>query len=349
MSLPVFPSLPLRDPSIGAKARSIMDNKTKPLGSLGRLEDLAVRLASIQGREFPEVSRRALAVFAADHGLAAEGVSAYPAAVTWQMVRNFSEGGAAVNVLCRQLKINMLVTDVGVLESTASLPGVVQRRVAPGTDNCSTGFAMSTEQAKAALEAGMASVDALRAAGGLDLLALGEMGIGNSSAAVLLIAGICGLDPAAIAGRGTGLDDAGLARKQEILRRVWQIHGACREPFELLCRVGGFEIAAIAGAAIRAGSLGIPVLLDGLICTAAGLLAAKLCPGLEDFMIVAHRSAEMAQAHALEHLGLEPLLGLGMRLGEGSGAALAVGLCDAACALQREMASFESAGVSRQA
>ncbi len=319
---------------------------TKPPGALGRLEELAVLLAGIQDRDLPQVERPHVLIAAADHGIAARGVSAFPAAVTAQMCLNFCAGGAAVNVLARQAGASVEVLDVGVAATLPPLPGLIDAKIAHGTADFTLGPAMSHAQLTAALTAGAARASAAADAG-CDLLVLGEMGIGNTTAAAALLAAATGRAATACCGRGTGIDDAGLARKIAVvdtaLARHRQVLG---DPLMALAALGGFEIAALAGAAIRAAERRIPVVVDGFISTAAALSAVRLEPQVRPYLLFSHVGAEQAHRLALAHLQAEPLLDLGLRLGEGSGGVLAIHLLRAACRTLAEMATFSSAGIS---
>ncbi len=332
----------LADPRLEARVQQRIDGKTKPLGALGRLEALGLRLALIQGRDEPQLAQPQLVVFAADHGLAAQGVSAYPADVTAQMVRNMLDGGAAVSVLARQHGLALTVADCGVRSDTAPHPQLAAIKTAPGTADSSEGPAMTPAQCRDSLDRGA------QLAAGLpgNVLLLGEMGIGNTSAAALLMSRLTGLPLSRCTGRGTGLDDAGLARKQAVLQRVLERHAAAHEPLDALAAFGGFEIAAMAGAVLQAAHERRVIVVDGFITTAAVALAAALAPAVLQRCVFAHASAESGHAAWLERLGTPPLLDLGLRLGEGSGAALAWPLLKSAELLLAEMASFDSAGVS---
>jgi nicotinate-nucleotide--dimethylbenzimidazole phosphoribosyltransferase len=321
-----------------------LDNKTKPLGSLGRIESLAQRIALILGSETPELKAPQLVVFAGDHGLAARGVSAYPSDVTWQMVENFLAGGAAVSVLARQHGIGLTVVDCGVRHDFAPRPGLVINKIAPGTADALEGPAMSATQCEAALANGVALVRGLPG----NALLLGEMGIGNTSAASLLLARLAGLSVADCTGAGTGLDADAVQRKIGILRQVLARHPDARDPLAALAAFGGFEIATMVGAVLQAAAERRVIVVDGFIASAAVLVASALQPAVLQRCVFAHRSGERGHALMLAHLRAEPLLDLGLRLGEGSGAAMAWPLLMSACAILREMASFESAGVSRQ-
>jgi nicotinate-nucleotide--dimethylbenzimidazole phosphoribosyltransferase len=329
-------------------ARTRQDTLTKPPGSLGRLEAVAIRLAGITGRARPIINRKAIIVMAGDHGVVAEGVSAYPAAVTPQMVANFLHGGAAINVLARAANARVVVVDVGVATPVAGA-GLVARKVAPGTRNMAEGPALTRAEVLAAIEVGL-DVLAAQAAEGLDIIALGEMGIGNTTAASAITAALISLPPAAVTGRGTGVDDAALARKVAVVERALAINRPDpTNPLDVLAKVGGLEIAGLVGVTLGAAARRVPVIVDGFIAGAAALVAAELCPQVRDYLIAAHVSAEAGHRAILGHLGLNPLLDLDLRLGEGSGAALALPLVEAAARLLDEMATFTEAGVATPA
>ncbi len=346
----LIPNLPdIDDPTLRAALQHALDHKTKPLGALGALELLARRLGEIQGTERPRLQQPQLVVFAADHGLAARGVSAYPSDVTWQMVQNFLAGGAAANVLARQHGIALTVVDCGVAREVAPHPcndplgpHLLLRKLGPGTADASRQPAMSLAQCQAAITQGRALVQQLPG----NALLLGEMGIGNTSAASLLLARLAGRDIADCTGSGTGLDAAAVERKIAVLREVLQRHAEVQEPLQVLAAMGGFEIATMVGAVLQAALERRVVLVDGFITTAAVLVAHALQPRVLQRCVFAHRSGERGHAAMLGHLGVSPLLDMGLRLGEGSGAALAWPLLVSACRLLEEMASFESAGVS---
>ncbi len=335
------------DQELTAKAQYIIDNKTKPPGSLGKLETVAVRLCGMQGSLTPSTAVKRMLVFAGDHGLVEEGVSAFPQEVTLQMMHNFVSGGAAINVLCRQFGIDLHLVDMGVKGDVSDLSSVQQRKVRRGTRNAALTSAMTEEETAAALDGGKAAFLETRASGSCQVLGLGEMGIGNTSSASLITAAVTGTPVASIVGRGTGVDDRQLAHKREVLEKVYAFHhlDTC-SAWEVLQRVGGFEIAGMAGAAMAAAAEGVCVVLDGVISTAAGLIAAGLLPGIEQYFIISHQSVEHAQHHAARHLGLEPLIDLNLRLGEGSGAAIAINLVETSCRIFNEMASFDDAKVS---
>jgi nicotinate-nucleotide--dimethylbenzimidazole phosphoribosyltransferase len=318
-------------------AKRAYDAKTKPRGSLGRLEELGCRLAAIRGF-VPRTLDAVIVVAAADHGVAREGVSAYPQEVTAQMVANFAAGGAAVNVLARQAGARLIVVDAGIAAAFEH-ESVLSMRLGAGTANLAEGPAMTAEQVRRGLEAGAVVADELR---DVDVVALGDMGIGNTTSASALTAALLGVDAERVCGRGTGLDDAGVARKVETVRRALNVNSA-EDP---LTALGGFEIVFLAGLALGCAANGTAVLLDGFITSAAALAAARIDPAVVDVLIASHRSPEPGHALVLEALGLEPLLDLELRLGEGSGAALALPLLRASVAILEEMATFDDAGVT---
>ncbi|SDZ32472.1 nicotinate-nucleotide-dimethylbenzimidazole phosphoribosyltransferase [Variovorax sp. YR266] len=334
----------ITDAPLAARLHSAIDNKTKPLGALGRLEALALRIGSILGTENPELEAPQMLVCAGDHGLAARGVSAFPSDVTWQMVENFLAGGAAVSVLARQHGLALTVVDCGVRRDFQPRPGLVSRRIAEGTADASTGPAMTAAQCAQAIVNGREVVRALPG----NALLLGEMGIGNSSSAALLLSRLGGLGIDVCIGVGTGLDAAGLARKREVLRQVLALHASATAPLDALAAFGGFEIATLVGAVLQAAEERRVIVVDGFIASAAVLVAQALQPCVVQRCVAAHCSAEPGHLLLLERLGLDPLLNLELRLGEGSGGALAWPLLESACRILREMASFESAGVSRK-
>lgn len=332
-----------------AAARARHDRLTKPPGSLGRLEDIGVQLAGIAGAcPPPPPSPAAVAVFAADHGVVAEGVTAWPVEVTAQMVANFAAGGAAVNVLARGAGARVLVVDVGV---ATPLPvpaeGVLVRRIRAGTANLAVEPAMTGTECAAALDVG-AAVAAALVADGARALVTGEMGIGNTTAAAALISAWTGRSPAEITGRGAGVDDAGLARKVAVIERALVLHAGARAAGAqaTLAALGGLEIAALAGFCVGGAAAGVPVVVDGVIADAALLAAERMVPGTAARCLAGHRSAEPGATAALGALGLQPILDLGLRLGEGSGACLALPLVVAAAAVLAEMATFGSGAVS---
>jgi nicotinate-nucleotide--dimethylbenzimidazole phosphoribosyltransferase len=326
------------------EAQRHLDALTKPPGSLGRLEELAVRLVALTGRA-PRVAAPVIFTFAADHGVVAEGVSAYPQSVTAQMVENFLRGGAAVNVLARQAGARVVVADLGVATPLGAPAGLVVRRIAAGTANMAVGPAMTREQALDAIAAGSTLAEEAIATGA-DLLGTGEMGIGNTTAASAITAAITGAPADLVTGRGTGVDEAGHARKVAVVRRALEVNTPdAGDGLDVLAKVGGFEIAGLIGVILAGAAHRVPVALDGFIAGAAALVAVTLAPDARHALFASHRSAEPGHALALRHLGLEPYLALDMRLGEGTGAALFVPLARAAASIYTEMATFKSAGV----
>ena len=340
----------LTDTALAARLQHLIDYKTKPLGALGQLENLALRIGQVLGQEAPRLEQPQMVVFAGDHGLAARGVSAFPSDVTWQMVENFLAGGAAVSVLARQHGLALTVVDCGVARdiapraSTPGQPRLLLRKVAPGTQDASSGPAMSAEQCAQALENGRALVRELPG----NALLLGEMGIGNTSVASLLLARLCGISLDDCTGAGTGLDAAGIARKRAVLAQALEANAHAVEPLAALAALGGFEVATMTGAVLQAAQERRVIVVDGFITSAAVLVAARLQPAVLQRCIFAHSSGEPGHAHMLAQLQARPLLDLGLRLGEGSGAALAWPLLQSACAILHEMASFEAAGVSER-
>ena len=333
----------LQQPELASQLQRVLDNKTKPVGSLGRIEALAQRIGLILGSAQPQLRDPQMLVCAADHGLAARGVSAYPSDVTWQMVENFLAGGAAVSVLARQHGIGLTVVDCGVNHDFEPRDGLLIRKIAHGTADALAGPAMSAAQCEQAIQNGRDVVSDLPG----NALLLGEMGIGNTSAASMLLARLGGLAVADVTGAGTGLDADAVLRKIDVLRQVMALHAEARAPLEALAAFGGFEIATLVGAVQQAAAERRVIVVDGFIASAAVLVAATMQPAVLQRCVFAHRSGERGHALMLAHLKAEPLLDMGLRLGEGSGAALAWPLLVSACALLREMASFEGAGVSR--
>ncbi|WP_300460106.1 nicotinate-nucleotide--dimethylbenzimidazole phosphoribosyltransferase [Desulfobacula sp.] len=331
-----------------AGATAKIDEKTKPLGALGRIEDLAVRMSLIQNTLHPEIRQKNLFVFAGDHGITEEGVSAYPSEVTAQMVDNFLNGGAAINVLCRHHDIDMKIVDMGVKQKFLPHPELIIKKVAYGTRNFAIEDAMTHQQMILALENGMTTFLDTYASKPVDILGVGEMGIGNTTSAAAIISAITGITPAQATGRGTGVDDKGLAHKTEVIERVLAFHTL--DPsngFEILQKIGGFEIAGIAGAVLAAASTKTAIVLDGVISTAAGLVAYTINPDIQGYLISGHKSVERAQDAALTHMNLVPLVDLNLRLGEGTGAAMAIDMAVAACKVMTQMASFDEAKIAR--
>jgi nicotinate-nucleotide--dimethylbenzimidazole phosphoribosyltransferase len=331
------------DPRSGLAARERLDGLTKPPGSLGRLEELVVRLAVIAGAARPRLDAPAIFTLAADHGVVAEGVSPYPQTVTAQMVENFCRGGAAVNALAAHAGARVVIADLGVAGDVPPHPALLVRKVARATDNLARGPAMTVSQAREAIATGAALVEATAPDG----VGTGEMGIGNTTAASALTAALTGVDPEAVTGPGTGLDEAGRRHKVEVVRRALLANRPDpRDPLGTLAALGGFEIAGLVGVILAGAAARRPVVLDGFIATVAALVAVRLQPAMGAYLIAAHRSAEPGHRVLLETLGLDPLLDLGMRLGEGTGAALGIALLRAALACYDGMATFKEAGVS---
>lgn len=328
-----------------AAARARQAALTKPAGSLGVLEDLAVTLAALQATERPRAANAPIILFAGDHGVTAQGISAYPSAVTVEMLKNFASGGAAVAVLARELGVPLTVVDAGTL-ARDPLPGIVTDKPRRGTHDFTVEPAMTGDELAFAFAAGRRAV---ARAGPADLVLFGEMGIGNTTSAAAVAAALLGKRPAEVAGAGTGLDAAGIARKAAVIEAGLARHGldtATADPLRVLASVGGLEIAALAGAILAAAQAGIPVLVDGFIVTVAALAATRVNPSAVPWLVYAHRSAERGHATVLDALGARPVLDLDLRLGEGSGAATALAVLRLACALHNDMATFEEAAVS---
>ncbi len=335
------------DEAAMAAARQRQTRLTKPPGSLARLEDVAVWMAGVRADPLPVMRSPVIVVAAADHGVVAQGVSAYPQEVTAQMLANFLSGGAAICVLARRAGARLTLVDAGIAgQPPSGAAGYFDRRGGPGTNDMTLGPAMTRQQAEYLLEAGIAQMET-ELLQGADALVPGEMGIGNTTAATAMTAALLRLDPRAVVGPGTGLDEAGRAHKAEVIARALDLNTPDPDDaLDVLAKVGGFEIAFLAGAMLGAAAARLPIVLDGFITGAAALVAARLSPVARDYMIASHRSAEPGAARQLEALRLAPLLDLNLRLGEGSGGALALPIIAAALALHAEMATFEDAGVS---
>ena len=343
-----FPTIPPLNSESAARAAAHQLQLTKPAGSLGELESLSIQLAAIYGIDQPRPDHKAVIVMAGDHGIARSGVSAFPSEVTPQMILNFLNGGAAINVLSRLVNARVTVVDVGVAVDLPALPGLIQRKVAYGTRNMLSESAMTRAEAEAALSAGIEVVTD-QVGQGINIVATGDMGIGNTTPSAAITAIYSGLPVKDVVGRGTGVDDAGLARKIEAIETALALHQPnAQDAMDVLCKVGGLEIAGIAGVVIGAAANRIPVVVDGFISTAAALIAARLVPEVQPYMIGAHQSVEIGHQALLKLLNLRPLLNLNLRLGEGTGAALAFHIVDAAAAILNEMATFASAGVSNK-
>ena len=329
-----------------SNAKKRQDVLTKPTGSLGRLEELSIQIAGIQAKSMPQIKQKAVIVMAADHGVAAQGTSAYPQEVTTQMVLNFLRGGAGINVISRQVGARVIIVDMGVAGKLEPNPGLVSRRIAAGTQDMSKGPAMSLSQATQALETGIEIVTG-EIKKGLDIVGTGDMGIGNTTASSAICAVMLGETIAKVTGRGTGLDDKQLQHKIAIINEALTLNKPdASKPMDVLAKVGGFEIGGLAGVMLGAASHRIPVVIDGFISGAAALVAVGLCPRVKDYLIAGHCSVEPAHKLLLKDLGLRPLLDLEMRLGEGTGAALAMSIAETSVRILAEMATFSEAGVS---
>jgi nicotinate-nucleotide--dimethylbenzimidazole phosphoribosyltransferase len=336
------------DPRLLAQAQARLDRLTKPIGSLGRLEELAAHYVMITGEMKPKVPRGTVFTFAADHGVTVEGVSAYPSAVTPQMVLNFLRGGAGVNVLARHAGIEVRVVDIGVAFDFEGIPGLIHKKVMPGTKNLLVESAMSPAQAEQALQVG---IELATEAGrqGIGLIGTGDMGIGNTTASSAIAAVMTHRPVSQVTGRGTGIDDASHARKIAVIQHALAIHRLdSTNAMDVLAKVGGLEIGGLAGLMLGAAAARIPVVLDGFIAGAAALIAVGLQPRCKDYLIASHRSVERGHQAILDHLGLKPLFDLDLRLGEGTGACLGMSLVFSAIKIFTEMATFDEAGVSER-
>jgi len=331
-----------------AEAQARQNLLTKPQGSLGRLEELSVQLAGIQGRAIPQIRHKAIITMAGDHGVVAEGIGNWPQEVTAQMVYNFLSGGAGINVIARQVGARIMVVDMGVATELEPNPRLLSRKIAPGTQNIARGQAMTREQAVTAVETGIEIVTA-EVARGLDIVGTGDMGIGNTTASSAIGAVMMGKPVAEVTGRGTGITDEQLKHKIEVIERALAVNKPDpKQPLEVLAKVGGFEVGGLVGVMLGAAAHRIPVVIDGFISGAAALIATALSPKLKDFLIAGHVSDETGHRLVLGHLGLKPLLDLGMRLGEGTGAALGIFLAETSARVLAEMATFTEAGVSQE-
>ena len=332
-----------------AAARARQDMLTKPQGSLGRLESLSIQLAGITGQARPRIEHKVVTVMAGDHGVVAEGVSAFPQEVTPQMVLNFLYGGAAINVLAKHVGARVVIVDMGVAAEMQAHPQLVSRRVAAGTANIARGPAMTHDQAEQSILSGAEVVEA-EIARGLDILATGDMGIGNTTPSAAIACAVTGRTPSEIVGRGTGVDNDGLKRKVQAVEDALRINRPNpNDGLELLSKVGGFEIGGLAGAILGAAAHRRPVVIDGFISTAAAIIAVTLAPQVREYLIAAHCSQELGHRLMMDWLGVAPLLDMHMRLGEGTGAALAMSVVEASCKILDEMATFGEAGVSEKA
>ncbi len=327
-------------------ARTRQADLTKPEGSLGRLEDLSIQLAGIQGKASPTMEKKAMFTLAGDHGVVKEGVGNWPQEVTAQMVQNFLHGGAAINVLCRVAGARIIFADLGVASDLPADPQLIVKKVGHGTGDICLGPAMTREQAVQAIEAGIELVNT-ESGSGLDIAGTGDMGIGNTTASSAVFAAFTGKTATEVTGRGTGLDDEQLAAKVGLVKKALDVNKPDgKDALDVLSKVGGFEIGGLAGVMLGAAAKRVPVVIDGFISGAAALVATRLAPQVKDYLIAAHTSAEAGHQSMLNSLGYDPLLDLGMRLGEGTGAALGIIICEAAARTLNEMATFAEAGVS---
>ena len=328
------------------QAQARLDNKTKPPGSLGRIEEFARRMTVIGGTNPPESLKKVIFTFAGDHGVTEEGISLYPREVTTQMVFNFLRGGAGVNVLARHTGAEVRVVDIGVDHDFAGCVGLIHKKVARATQNFTKGPAMSRDEMLAALRVGIELADQCRIEG-VGLVGTGEMGIGNTTPSSAIIAAISGKGVADVTHRGTGISDAALLNKIRVINEGLYLNQPdATDPLDVLTKVGGLEIAAIAGLVLGCAANSLPVVIDGFISTAGALIASELHPNVRDYIFAAHQSVEIGHRFMLERIGVEPILDLGLRLGEGTGAALAMTLIEAGVKIMREMATFDEAGVS---
>lgn len=334
------------DEAAMAAAKGRQDTLTKPPGSLGRLEELSIQLAGITGKEIPTIKDKVIITMAGDHGVVAEGVSAFPQEVTPQMVLNFLNGGAAINVLAKHVGARITVVDMGVAVDMKPHPMLVVKKIASGTANMTVGPAMTRKQAEQAILAGVEVVKA-EIEKSLDIVGTGDMGIGNTTPSAAIAAALTGIEPAKIAGRGTGVDDEGMKRKIDAIERALEINEPdAKDGLDVLAKVGGFEIAGLVGVILGAAAHRKPVMVDGFISTAAAMVAVTIAPAVRPYLISAHRSQEYGHSQMVEWLGLKPLVDLDFRLGEGTGAAIGISFAEVACKILAEMATFAEAGVS---
>ena len=338
-----------------AKAQARLDNLTKPKGSLGRLEEIAARIVAITGKLKPSVKNKVIFTMAGDHGICDEGVSAYPQEVTPQMVYNFMRGGAGINVLARHVGAEVIVVDMGVKEKIkvegagSGAKGFRDKKIACGTKNFAKEPAMTREEAIKSITGGVKVFNEIYEENKIDLAGVGDMGIGNTTPSSAIVAAITGEDVALLTGRGTGINDASYAHKIEVIKKALALHKPdSKDPIDVLSKVGGFEIGGIAGVILAAASKKVPVAVDGFIASCGALLAFEICPNVKDYMFFAHQSVEAGQLAILRRLNQRPILNLDMRLGEGTGAALAMGIIEAAVKVLNEMATFGEAGVSEE-
>jgi len=340
--------IPGIDREITKKAQVRLDSLTKPLGSLGRLEELARQICGITGKINPTLENKVIFTLAADHGVTDEGVSVYPKEVTAQMVYNFIAGGAGINVLAKHVGAKVIVVDMGVASDLNPNPGLCLKKIGYGTKNMAKGPAMTRDEAKRAICAGIETFEE-ELKRGIDIVGIGEMGIGNTTSASAITASFTGRSAEEVSGRGAGLDDSGLKNKIKVIKQALLVNRPDpADALDVLCKVGGFEIAGMAGIILSAASHKTPVVIDGFISGAAALAAFKIEPKVKDYMISAHNSQEAGHKVILEYIGLRPLLDLDLRLGEGTGGALGIGLADAAIKILNQMATFKSAKVSEK-
>jgi len=336
------------DETAMATARSRQDALTKPQGSLGRLEELSIRIAGIRRQSLPQINDKAVVIMAGDHGVVAENIGNWPQEVTTQMVLNFLTGGAGINVLARHIGARVVIVDMGIAGSLPQNPQLISRKIGPGTGNIAAGPAMTAEQARKSIETGIEIITS-EIAKGLDIVGTGDMGIGNTTPSSAICATVTGCSVAEATGRGTGISDTQLEYKIKVIERALKVNKPDRnDPIDVLAKVGGFEIGGLAGVMLGAAANRVPVVIDGFISGAAALIATALAPGLKEYLIAAHVSSEKGHRIMLEHMGLKPFLDLEMRLGEGTGAALAISLSEAAIHILDEMATFGEAGVSER-
>ncbi len=331
------------------KARDRQDNLTKPQGSLGRLEEISIRIAGVKGEERPKIKRKVIFTAAGDHGVVEEGVSAYPQEVTPQMVFNFLSGGAAINVLARHVGADIVVVDMGVAYDFEANPKLIIKKVAKGTKNMAKEPAMSREEAIKAIEGGIEAFEEEYTKNPMDIIGIGDMGIGNTTPSSAIAAVITGKKVSEVTGRGTGIDDEALQNKIRVIEKAIEVNNPDpKDPLDVLSKVGGFEIGGLAGICLAAASKRVPVVIDGFIATAGALIAGEIARKARDYMIAAHKSVEIGHIAMLNHLGLTPLMDLDMRLGEGTGAALGMFIVEASVKILDEMATFAEAGVSEK-
>ena len=334
------------DEAAMAAAKVRQDTLTKPPGSLGRLEELSVQLAGITGKDIPTIKDKVIITMAGDHGVVAEGVSAFPQEVTPQMVLNFLHGGAAINVLARHVGARITIVDMGIAADMEAHPSLIVKKIAHGTANMTAGPAMTREQAEQAILAGVEVVEA-EIEKGLDIVGMGDMGIGNTTPSAAIAAALTGIEPARLTGRGTGVADEGLKRKIDAIERALAVNKPDpKDGLDVLAKVGGFEIGGLVGVILGAAANRKPVMVDGFISTAAAMIAVTIAPAVRPYLISAHRSQEYGHNQMVEWLGLKPLVDFDLRLGEGTGAALGISIAEAACKILAEMATFAEAGVS---